>query len=145
MGFSNGPDCDAELLRVVHAKPNMCCAPCEKEVAICVRVCTCFAVKVSFAMLKFMFARLFLDVNVQVTVLTHNYHFGHRYGRFLSFWTQIRSLLVPRTCHLVGWVLHIGALGDHGPIQGHLGAEERRPWDPGLDFYRFWVDFDTPF
>ena len=40
----------------------------------------------------------------------------------------MRSLLVPKTCHLVGWVLHIGALGDHGPIQGHLGAEERRPY-----------------
>ena len=24
-------------------------------------------------------------------------------------------------------------------------AQERRLWDPGLDFYRFWVDFETAF
>ena len=36
-------------------------------------------------------------------------------------------------------------LGDHGAIQGYLGAQEKRPWGPGLDFYVFWVDDRTLF
>ena len=31
--------------------------------------------------------------------------------------------------------LHFGILGGSGTIQEHLGAQERRPWGPDLDFY----------
>ena len=50
-----------------------------------------------------------------------------------------------KTWHLAGWCLHFCTLGDHAAIQGHLGAQERRSWGPGFDFYRFGVDFGTSF
>jgi len=66
------------------------------------------------SLLKCVLARLFLDVNFQI-LDTDVVTFGAQnllFGRFgAQFDTQ----------------------GDHGAIQGHLGAEERRPWDPALD------------
>ena len=39
------------------------------------------------------------------------------------------------------WWLHFGVLGDPGLILCHWGAYQRTLWGPGLDFYRFLVDF----
>ena len=32
-----------------------------------------------------------------------------------------------------------------GTILGHQGAHEQTLWEPGLDFYYFWLHFGTPF
>ena len=43
------------------------------------------------------------------------------------------------------WCLNSSTLGDHRAIPGHLGADERRLWGQGADFYRFGVVVGTPF
>ena len=65
----------------------------------------------------------------------------------------IHSDLGRRDCQLwypnrVNWhacCVHFGTLGNHRAIQGDFGAQERRPWGPGLDFFRFRVDFRMRF
>ena len=64
--------------------------------------------------------------------------FGH-------FWICILLVLVPKPIVWQACGLHFGILGGPGTIQEHLGAQERRPWGPGLDFYRFGADLGTPF
>ena len=64
--------------------------------------------------------------------------FGH-------FWRCILLVLVPKPIVWQACGLHFGILGGCGTIQEHLGAQERIPWGPGLDFYRFWVDFGSAF
>ena len=45
-----------------------------------------------------------------------------------------------KTCHLACLVPPLWHPGDHGTIQGRLGAHERTPWGPGLDFIDFgWI------
>ena len=71
---------------------------------------------------------------------------------FSSFWTldlsplvckplllfsRIRPLLVPQSCHPVGLVTPLWHPWENGTIQDYLEAQERIPWDPGLDFDRF--------
>ena len=68
-------------------------------------------------------------------IFSNNFDFGNGY---CHFWC-------PKPVFWHALCLHFGTLGDHGTIQGHLGAQEKRFWGPGLDFYRFWVDFGTPF
>ena len=64
--------------------------------------------------------------------------FGH-------FWRCILLVLVPKPIVWQACGLHFGILGGPGTIQEHLGAQERRPWGPGFDFYRFLVEFGTLF
>ena len=87
----------------------------------------CPSVLCSFeaSLLKCVLARWILDVSVQVILLSHHYDSNTDMitlaSRDLSF------------CMLGASTL---ALGDHGRIQGHSrGAQERRPWSPGVDFY----------
>ena len=100
---------------ILRAAPTAA-GPCSRDAWFLVILCL-------IPLLKCVLARLFLDVNFQVTFLTHNYHFGHGYGHFWS----------PKPVIWQAWCLHFGTLGDHGTIQGHLGAQERRPWGPGID------------
>ena len=74
-----------------------------------------------------MLARWLLDVSFQVILLTKNFDFGNGYGHL---WCPI-----PVIWH--AWCLHFGTLGDHGTIQGHLGAQERRPWVQAWIFIDF--------
>ena len=85
-------------------------------------------------LLKCVLARWFLDVSFQLTFLqipvileTDTVTFG---AQNLSFGRAGASTLAP-------WETM-------GRSRGHLGAQERRPWDPGLHF-RFWVDLGTRF
>ena len=113
--------------RILRAAP-IAAGPYSRDVWFLVILCL-------VSLLKCVLARLFLDVNYQVTFLTHNYHFGHRYGRFWCpepvIWQAGCSTLAP-------W-------GTMGRSRGTWEHTKTRPWDPGLDFNRFWVDFGTPF
>ena len=42
-----------------------------------------------------------------------------------------------KTCYLASLVPPLWHPGDHGTIQGRLGAQERTSWDAGLDFQDF--------
>ena len=53
--------------------------------------------------------------------------FGH-------FWNCFLLVLVPKPIVWQACGLHFGILGGPGTIQEHLGAQERRPWGPGLGF-----------
>ena len=53
-----------------------------------------------------------------------------------QFWCQKRT--IRHACCVL-----FGTLGDHRKIQEHLGAQERRPWCPGLGLCRFLVEFQT--
>ena len=77
----------------------------------------------------------FISLLKGATFNTQNCNFGDGYG---YFWC-------PEPVIWQAWCFHFGFLGEHGVIQGHLGAHKRTSWDQGLDFYRFWMDFGTPF
>ena len=51
-------------------------------------------------------------------------------GDVVSFGAQNVSFGMPVASALAPW-------GDRRAIQGHLGAQEGRPWSPGLDVCRF--------
>ena len=59
---------------ILRASPTAA-GPCSGDAWFLVILCL-------IPLLKCVLARLFLDINVRVTFLKHNYHFGHRYGRF---------------------------------------------------------------
>ena len=59
----------------------------------------------------------------QFIFFTNKCHFGDGYNHF---W-------YPKPVIWQAWCLHFGTLGDHGAIQGHLGAQERKPRGPDLD------------
>ena len=85
---------------------------------------------VVFSLLKCVLARSFLDVNFQVTFLTNNYDFGHGSGHF---W-------YPKPVIWQAWCSTLAPWGTMGRSRGHLGAQERRPCDPGLHFIDFgWI------
>ena len=76
------------------------------------------------------FVRWFLDASFHVTFLTHNCNLGEGYGHF---WC-------PKPVIWQAWCLHFCTLGDHGTIQGHLGAQERRSWGQAWIFIDFeWI------
>ena len=64
---------------------------------------------------------------------------------FWWFWGLNLVRLVPKTYFLVCLLPPFCTLGDHGTIQGYLGALEKRSWGPGLVFFRFCLVFGTPF
>ena len=89
---------------------------------------------VVFSLLKCVLARLFLDVNFQVTFLTHNYHFGHRYGRF---WCQNLSFGRLGAPH---W-----RLGGPWADPGAPGSRRKEALGSRLGFLLIFGDFGTPF
>ena len=58
--------------------------------------------------------------------------------RYYYFWCPKR--VIWQAC-----CVHFGTLGDHRAILERLGAPEGRPWVPGLDFCRFFMEFETAF
>ena len=63
-----------EVRRILRAAITAA-GPCSRDAWFLMILCL-------ISLLKCVLARLFLDVNFQVTFLTHNYHFGHGYGHF---------------------------------------------------------------
>ena len=121
----------ADLKGFAHCRRPL---PCDYRSHVGCRNLFCCRLVV-FSLLKCVLARSFLDVNFQVTFLTDDYDFGHGSGHF---W-------YPKSVIWQAWCSTLAPWGTRGRSRGHLGAQERRPCDPGLHFYRFWVDFGTPF
>ena len=59
------------------------------------------------------------------------------------FLARLLSVLVPKHGIWHACCVQLGTLGDHRAIQGDLGAQEGRPWGPGVGFCRFCVDLGT--
>ena len=104
-----------DLYDILRASPTAA-GPCSRDAWFLVILCF-------ISLLKCVLARLFLDVNFQVTFLTHNYHLGRGYGHF---WC-------PKPVIWQAWCSTLAPWGTMGRSRGHLGAQERRPWGPGLD------------